>query len=118
MNKNEIINRLNLANEKLSKLDLIINNRSENKIENLDVVNNKVRRIYKSLSLANKTLSKLENYEVGYTENRTVWFPILRSDQYPIVTTKVRLADLPNIPSSKISNLYPITYIYGGNIDS
>ena len=80
--------------------------------------NKKVRKILKNLNLANEKLEKLENHEIGYTEDRTVWYPILRRDQYPVVTTKVRVADLPNIPPEKISNLYPITYIDGGNIDN
>lgn len=80
--------------------------------------NGKISKIYKNLNLSNKKLEKLENHEIGYKEDRTVWYPILNRNQYPVVTTKVRLADLPNIPTSKISNLYPITYIDGGNIDN
>jgi|688.fasta_scaffold405377_3 hypothetical protein len=76
-----------------------------------------IKRIYKNLSLANEKLAKLNNHEVGY-EEKTIWYPIVRSTQYPVVTSKVRLRDLPTIPTSKIENLYPIQYIDGGDLDN
>lgn len=73
------------------------------------------RDVKKNLELANKKLTKLSEsgYEQGYGE-KTIWYPILRSKQFPVVTTKVRVKDLPNIPFSKIDS--PL-YIDGGNID-
>lgn len=74
------------------------------------------RKVNKNLELANKKLTKLSElgYEKGY-EEKTIWYPIFRSKQFPVVTTKVRLNDLPKIPFSKLDS--PL-YIDGGDISN
>jgi hypothetical protein len=111
---NKIQEKLNLANEKLSKLEFFQN---QNRITTQNnFVSKNLKKIHQNLVLANEKLSKLNNYEVGY-EEKTIWYPIVRSTQYPVVTSKVKLKDLPVIPISKIENLYPIQYIDGGDLD-
>ena len=73
------------------------------------------KKVKENLLRANKNLAKLnnENYQIGY-EEKNIWYPILRSKQFPVVTSKIRVKDLPQIPFTKIDD--PI-YIDGGNID-